>query len=36
MADVHLNVADGSAARVQEVHRTLLHVLCEVIEDAHA
>jgi D-sedoheptulose 7-phosphate isomerase len=31
-ADVHVNVPDASAARVQEVHRTLLHVFCEVIE----
>lgn len=33
MADVHLNVADRSTARVQEVHRTLLHVICELVED---
>ena len=33
MADVHLNVADGSTARVQEVHRTLLHVICELVEE---
>jgi len=33
MADVHLNVADRSAARVQEVHRTLLHVICELVEE---
>ena len=32
MADVHLNVADRSTARVQEVHRTLLHVICELVE----
>ena len=29
IADVHLNVPDRSTARVQEVHRTLLHVICE-------
>ena len=34
-ADIHVNVPDQNAARVQEVHRTLLHVMCEVIE-AHA
>jgi D-sedoheptulose 7-phosphate isomerase len=33
LADVHLNVADRSAARVQEVHRTLLHVICELVEE---
>ena len=33
IADVHLNVPDRSTARVQEVHRTLLHVMCEVIEN---
>ncbi len=31
-ADIHVNVPDTSAARVQEVHRTLIHVLCELIE----
>lgn len=30
--DVHLNVPSGSTPRVQEVHRTMLHVLCELIE----
>jgi D-sedoheptulose 7-phosphate isomerase len=32
-ADIHVNVPDQNAARVQEVHRTLMHVICEVIED---
>lgn len=32
MVDIHVNVADDSAARVQEVHRTLIHALCELIE----
>ena len=32
-ADLHVNVPDQSAARVQEVHRTLIHVMCEVIEE---
>ena len=32
-ADVHVNVPDQNTARVQEVHRTLLHVMCEVIEE---
>lgn len=31
-ADIHINVPDASAARVQEVHRTLIHALCELIE----
>ena len=33
IADVHLNVPERSAARVQEVHRTLLHVICELVEE---
>jgi D-sedoheptulose 7-phosphate isomerase len=36
-ADLHVNVPDQSAARIQEVHRTLIHVMCELIEeDANA
>jgi D-sedoheptulose 7-phosphate isomerase len=36
-AEIHVNVPDENTARVQEVHRTLLHVMCEVIEeDANA
>jgi phosphoheptose isomerase len=31
-ADVHVNVPHDSAARVQEVHRTLLHAICEIVE----
>ena len=31
-ADTHLNVASDSAARVQEVHRTLLHAICDLVE----
>ena len=31
-AEIHVNVPDQNTARVQEVHRTLLHVMCEVIE----
>jgi hypothetical protein len=31
---VHLNVPEASTARVQEVHRTLLHVICELLEDS--
>jgi D-sedoheptulose 7-phosphate isomerase len=32
LVDIHLNVADPSTARVQEVHRTLLHAVCELVE----
>ena len=32
-ADIHLNVPDPSTARAQEVHRTLLHVMCEIVEN---
>jgi D-sedoheptulose 7-phosphate isomerase len=31
-ADIHLNVPEHDTARVQEVHRTLLHILCELVE----
>ena len=31
-ADIHVNVAEASTARVQEVHRTLLHAMCALIE----
>jgi phosphoheptose isomerase len=31
-AAVHVNVPSSSAARVQEVHRTLLHVICDIVE----
>lgn len=31
-ADIHINVAETSAARVQEVHRTILHVLASLVE----
>jgi D-sedoheptulose 7-phosphate isomerase len=34
-ADLHVNVPDQSTARVQEVHRTLIHVMCEVIEEGN-
>ena len=32
VVDVHLNVPSDSTPRVQEVHRTILHVLCELID----
>ena len=31
-AEIHVNVPHQNTARVQEVHRTLLHVMCELIE----
>ena len=31
-ADIHVNVPDDSTARVQEVHTTLIHALCELVE----
>ncbi len=30
--DIHVNVPDQNTARVQEVHRTLLHVMCGIVE----
>ena len=32
--DIHINVPDQSAARTQEVHRTLIHAICEIVESA--
>jgi D-sedoheptulose 7-phosphate isomerase len=31
-ADIHVNVAETSTARVQEVHRTILHAMCSLID----
>jgi D-sedoheptulose 7-phosphate isomerase len=33
LVDVHVNVAEDATARVQEVQITLLHALCELVED---
>jgi len=33
VADVELRVASQTTARVQEVHKLLLHTLCEAVED---
>jgi D-sedoheptulose 7-phosphate isomerase len=33
-ADIHLNVAETSTARVQEVHRTILHAICSLVDRA--
>ena len=32
LAEIHLNVPDDITARVQEVHRTLIHAICEIVE----
>jgi phosphoheptose isomerase len=32
-AHVHVNVPSQSVPRIQEVHRTLLHVICELVEE---
>ena len=31
-ADIHINVPESSTARIQEVHRTILHAMCLLIE----
>jgi D-sedoheptulose 7-phosphate isomerase len=31
-ADIHVNVPEPSTARVQEVHRTILHAICDLVE----
>jgi phosphoheptose isomerase len=33
-ADIHVTVAHANAARVQEVQRTQMHAICELVEDA--
>jgi len=32
LVDVHVNVPGSNTARIQEVHRAVLHVMCELIE----
>ena len=32
VADIHINVAEQSTPRVQEVHRTVLHAICSLVE----
>ena len=34
LADVHINVPEANPQRVQEVHQTILHVICELVERA--
>ena len=31
-ADIHVNVAETSTARIQEVHRTVLHAICKLVD----
>jgi phosphoheptose isomerase len=31
-ASIHINVAEASTARIQEVHRTVIHAICELVE----
>lgn len=31
-ADIHVNVAETSTPRIQEVHRTIMHAICSAIE----
>ncbi len=33
-ADIHLNVAEASTPRVQEVHRTAIHAMCTLVEQS--
>jgi D-sedoheptulose 7-phosphate isomerase len=35
-AEIHVNVPDANAARIQEVHRTLIHAICEIVETERA
>jgi phosphoheptose isomerase len=32
LVDLHLNVPGDSTPRIQEVHRTLIHAICELVE----
>lgn len=35
-AAVHVNVAESSTARIQEVHTTVLHLICELVDEGMA
>ena len=35
-AAIHINVPSSATARVQEVHRTILHIICDLVERAFA
>jgi phosphoheptose isomerase len=34
VADIHINVAESSTPRVQEVHRTVMHAMCTLVEQS--
>jgi D-sedoheptulose 7-phosphate isomerase len=34
LAEIHINVPDSTTARVQEVHCTLIHAICEIVEES--
>ena len=36
VVEIHVNVPSESTARVQEVHRTLIHAMCDLVERAFA
>jgi D-sedoheptulose 7-phosphate isomerase len=36
LVDVHVNVPSADTARVQEAHRAVLHVICELVEKPRA
>jgi len=36
LVDVHVNVPSDDTARVQEAHRVVLHVVCQLVETARA
>ena len=36
MVQVHINVPHDTTCRIQEVHMTLLHAICEIVERAGA
>ena len=36
VAEIHINVRSESTARVQEVHRTVIHVICDLVERSFA
>ena len=31
-AEIHINIPHASTPRIQEVHRTVLHIICELVE----
>lgn len=33
-ADIHVNVAEPATPRIQEVHRTILHAICQLVDQA--